>query len=96
MTASVCVLLATMMAVGIRWPELHQAIVTVKNTPVYISPVTVGPSLYTLAEGQTVALCEAHGDFVLVKTSDGHRGWVKRADVSQVIVATPRMQISFT
>ena len=78
MTASVCVFLATMLAVGIRWSELHRAIVTVKNTPVYISPVTVGQPLYTLGEGQAVALRNAHGEFVLVETSDGHRGWVKR------------------
>ncbi len=96
MTASVCVLLATMSAVGIRWSELSQAIVTVKNTPVYISPVTVGQPLYTLAEGQAVALCKAYGDFMLVETSDGHRGWVKRADVNQVIPTTPEAQITAT
>ena len=64
MTASACVLLATTLAVGIRWSQLRQAIVTVKNTPVYISPVTVGQPLYTLAEGQAVALRNAHGEFV--------------------------------
>ena len=52
MTASVCVLLATMLAVGFRWSELQRAIVTVKNTPVYIAPVAVGQPLFTLAEGQ--------------------------------------------
>ncbi len=95
MAASVSVLLATMLAVGIRWSELHRAIVTVKNTPVYISPVTVGQPLYTLAAGQAVALRKAHGEFVLVETSDGHRGWVKRADVSPLIPATPKAQIAY-
>jgi tetratricopeptide (TPR) repeat protein len=95
-TASACVLLATIFSVGLRWSELNQAIVTVKNTPVYISPVTVAQPLYTLAEGQTVILHEAHGDFVLLETSDGHRGWVKRADVSRLIPETHGPQIAST
>ena len=88
MMASVCVLLAAMLAVGIRWSELREAIVTVKNTPVYISPVTVAQPLYTLAEGQAVAVQKPHGEFVLVETSDGHRGWVKSADVSPLMPVT--------
>jgi tetratricopeptide (TPR) repeat protein len=88
MTASACVLLAATLTVGLRWSQLREAIITVKNTPVYISPVTDGQPLYTLAEGQAVALRNAHGEFVLVETSDGHRGWVKRADVSPLIAAT--------
>ena len=94
MTASVCVLLATMLAVGFRWSELQRAIVTVKNTPVYIAPVTVGQPLFTLAEGQAVALCKAHGEFVLLETSDGHRGWVNRANVSSLIPATHETQLA--
>jgi len=96
MMASVCVLLAAMLAVGIRWSELREAIVTVKNTPVYISPVTVAQPLYTLAEGQAVALGQPHGDFVLVETGDGHRGWVKRADVSPIVPPAQEAQIAHT
>jgi tetratricopeptide (TPR) repeat protein len=95
-TASACVLLATILSVGLRWSELNQAIVTVKNTPVYISPVTVAQPLYTLAEGQTVVLHEPHGDFMLIETNDGHRGWVKRADVSRLIPAVHEAQIAST
>jgi hypothetical protein len=80
--------------VGIRWSELREAIVTVKNAPVYISPVTVAQPLYTLAEGQAVALGQDHGEFVLVETSDGHRGWVKRADVSPLIPPAQEAQIA--
>jgi tetratricopeptide (TPR) repeat protein len=94
MIASVCVLLATISAVGIRWPELSQAIVTEKNTPVYISPITIGQPLYTLAEGQTITLCKAYGEFMLVETSDGHRGWVKCADVSPLIATKLEKQIA--
>lgn len=93
-TASVCVLLATVLALGIRWSDLRQAIVTVKNTPVYISPVTIGQPLYTLAEGQAVALGKTHGEFVLVEMSDGHRGWVKRADLSLLIPPAHEAQIA--
>jgi tetratricopeptide (TPR) repeat protein len=96
MAASCCVLVATMLAVGIRWPELNQAIVIVKNTPVYISPVTVGQPLYTLGEGQTVAMQNPHGEFVLIETSDGHRGWVKLSDVRPLIPATHAAWIAFT
>ncbi len=96
MTAAACVLLATVLAVGIRWSDLRKAIVIVKNTPVYISPVTVAQPLYTLAEGQTVVLGQAHGEFMLVETSDGHRGWVKRADISRLIPGTHEAQIAST
>jgi tetratricopeptide (TPR) repeat protein len=87
MAAATCVLLASTLAVVLQLPELNQAIVTVKNSPVYISPVTVGQPLYTLAEGQNVAVRNAYGDFILVEASDGHRGWVKSADVSALIPA---------
>jgi len=93
-TASACVLLATILAVGIQWSDLREAIVTVKDTPVYISPVTVAQPLYTLAEGQAVKLCQAHGEFMLVETSDGHRGWVKRADVTPLIPAAHEAQFA--
>ena len=87
MTASVCVLLATMLAVGFRWAELQRAIVTVKDAPAYIAPVTVGQPLFTLADGQGVELGKTHGEFVLLETGDGHRGWVNRANVSPLIPA---------
>jgi hypothetical protein len=96
MAIATCVLLATTSAVVLQWPELNQAIVTVKNTSVYISPVTVGQPLYTLAEGQTVAIRNAYGDFILVETSDGHRGWVKSADVSQIIPTRHEVTIAST
>ena len=94
MAASVCLLLATMSAIGLRWPELHRAIVTVKNAPVYIAPVTVGQPLFTLAEGQAVSLRKAHGEFVLLETSDGHRGWVNRANVSSLMPAAHETQLA--
>jgi len=96
MIASVCLLLATILAVGLRWSELSQAVVTVKNTSVYISPVTVGQPLYNLAEGQTVAVCKTHGDFVLVEMSDGHRGWVKRGDISRLMPSVHETRIAST
>ena len=95
MTASVGVLLAILAAVNLQWPVLCRAIVTVKNTPVYIAPVTVGQPLYTLAEGQPVALGKAHGGFVLVETGDGHRGWVRHTDVSRLIPTTQEAQLTY-
>jgi hypothetical protein len=88
MITSACVLLISVLALSVRWPELNQAIVTVKNAPVYIAPVTVGQPLYTLAEGQTVTIRGPHGEFTLVETSDGHRGWVKTADIGRIFVST--------
>jgi hypothetical protein len=85
MIASTCVLLATVLAMGMRWSELSQAVVTAKNTSVYISPVTVGQPLYAVAEGQTVEVVKTHGDFLLVEMNDGHRGWIKRAVISRLI-----------
>jgi len=96
MAFAACVLLATASAVVLQSPELNQAIVIVKNTPVYISPVTVGQPLYTLAEGQNIAIRNAYSDFILVETTDGHRGWVKRADVSPLIPARHDVTIAST
>ena len=88
MMTSACVLLTSVPAVSVRWAELNQAIVTVKNAPVYIAPVTVGQPLYTLAEGQTVTVHGPHGEFTLVETGDGHRGWVKTADIGRIFVSS--------
>ena len=96
MIASTCVLLATIGAVGLRWSKFGEAIVTVKNTPVYIAPVTGGQPLYTLAEGQTVAVRNTHGEFALVEMADGHSGWVKSADVSRLIPTAPEMHAAST
>jgi tetratricopeptide (TPR) repeat protein len=92
MVASTCILAAVLLAVGMRWSELSQAIITVKNTPMYISPVSIGQPLYTLAEGQTVALRKAYGEFLLVETTDGHRGWVKHADITPLIATKNEAQ----
>ena len=88
MTASVCVLIAAVCAASIQWPEMGQAIVTAKNTHMYISPVTVGQPLLTLAEGQSVTPRKEHGEFAFIETADGQRGWVKRENVSRLIPAT--------
>jgi tetratricopeptide (TPR) repeat protein len=96
MAIATCALLAITSALVLQLPELNQAIVTVKNSPIYISPVTVGQPLYTLGEGQTVAVRNAYGDFILVETSDGHRGWVKRADVSQLVPTRHDVMIAST
>ncbi len=96
MIASTCVLLATVLAMGMRWSELSQAVVTAKNTSVYISPVTVGHPLYAVAEGQTVEVVKTHGDFLLVEMNDGHRGWIKRADISRLIPSGHETQVAST
>ena len=79
---------------GIRSSELQRAIVTVKNTPVYIAPVAVGQPLCTLAEGQAVVLGKGHGEFVLLESSDGHRGWVKRANLTSLLPSINETQFA--
>jgi hypothetical protein len=70
-------------------PKIHEAVVIGAGTPIRATPVPMGDPLQQLAEAETVAVTQAHEDFVLVRTASGRRGWVARADLADVVPQSP-------
>ena len=82
---AVLAVLATVGTVG-RMPDMHRGVIVSKEAPARLSPVTVVPAEFVLRAGETVTLKRAHGQFVLVATSQGREGWVSRDLVEPVVV----------
>jgi hypothetical protein len=68
----------------VLWPLLHEGVVISGATPVRVSPVPMGDSLFLLAEAETVRITAEHEGFFLVQTRAGRTGWVSRANVAPV------------
>jgi hypothetical protein len=67
------------------WPRMHEAVVLINKTPARVSPVPMGGTAFVLPEAEIVSITAAYGDFVLIRTRDGHAGWVARANISAVV-----------
>jgi hypothetical protein len=86
-----CVLLGVSMiglavANGIAlWPVLHEGVVISAATPVRVSPVPMGDSLFELTEADTVKITAEHEGFWLIQTRAGRTGWVSRSNVAPVV-----------
>lgn len=70
-------------------PKAHEAVVIAATTPIRATPVPMGDPLLQLSEAETVTITAGHEDFVLVRTASGHRGWVARADLADVVPRSP-------
>ena len=79
------VLLFSISALAVRWPELHRAIVTAPQTPARVSPVTVVQPLFALRAGEPVILKKTHGQFALIANGQGQQGWVPRDAVARIV-----------
>jgi hypothetical protein len=81
----VCMLSLTV-ANGIAlWPILHEGVVITGATPVRVSPVPMGDSLFVLPEAETVKIAAEHEGFWLIQTGAGRTGWVSRSNVASVV-----------
>jgi hypothetical protein len=81
----VCMLSLTV-ANGIAlWPILHEGVVITGATPVRVSPVPMGDSLFVLLEAETVKIAAEHEGFWLIQTGAGRTGWVSRSNVASVV-----------
>jgi tetratricopeptide (TPR) repeat protein len=69
----------------VLWPRLHEAVVITGATPVRVSPVPMGDSLFLLPEAETVRMAAEYEGFVLVKTRAGRTGWVSSASLAPVL-----------
>jgi hypothetical protein len=67
------------------WPLLHEGVVITGGTPVRVSPVPMGGSLFSLPEAETVRITAEHEGFFLVQTRAGRTGWVSRSNVAPVV-----------
>jgi hypothetical protein len=67
------------------WPRMHAAVVLIDKTPARVSPVPMGDTAFVLPEAETVTITAAYGDFILIRTRDGHSGWVARANIGAVV-----------
>ncbi|MGO9949140.1 MAG: hypothetical protein ACLPWG_20120 [Steroidobacteraceae bacterium] len=71
----------------VLWPKLHEGVVITGATPVRVSPVPMGDTLFVLPEAETVGMVAEHESFVLVRTRTGRTGWVSRANLAAVVAA---------
>jgi tetratricopeptide (TPR) repeat protein len=67
------------------WPILHEGIVISAATPVRVSPVPMGDSLFVLSEADTVKITAEHEGFWLIQARTGRTGWVSRSSVAPVV-----------
>ena len=74
-------------ALTIRWPELDRAVVLAPDTPAHIAPAEAAGVLFKLPAGETIHARQAHGGFLLVRTGDGHSGWVSDTQVAKVMAS---------
>jgi hypothetical protein len=85
MLLGICMLSLTA-ANGIAlWPILHEGVVITGETPVRVSPVPMGDSLFVLPEAETVRITAEHEGFLLIQTGAGRTGWVSRSSVAPVV-----------
>jgi hypothetical protein len=82
---AVFVLVAAVIALGIRWPDLHRAVVIAPEAVAGIAPVTVAQPMFKLRAGEVVTLKQIHGAFARIENHVGHEGWVKASDIERVI-----------
>ena len=67
------------------WPLLHDGVIISASTPARVSPVPMGESLFTLAEGERVRIAAQHEGFSLVHTRTGRSGWVADSNLAPII-----------
>jgi tetratricopeptide (TPR) repeat protein len=82
-------LLAVASAFAIRWPDFDRAIVVTANAPARIAPASAAATLFALKAGEPVTAAKTHGQFILIRTSDGRSGWVNRNEIGRVFNAQP-------
>jgi tetratricopeptide (TPR) repeat protein len=72
-------------AAGVRWPDLHRAVVIASEATAGVSPVTVAQPVFKLRAGEIVTLQQAHDGFARIRNQAGHEGWVKLGEIAHII-----------
>ncbi|MGH7070079.1 MAG: tetratricopeptide repeat protein [Acetobacteraceae bacterium] len=67
------------------WPRTQEAVVLVDRTAAHVAPASMADTAFVLREAQSVRMMGKYGNFILVRTTGGHSGWVARADIAAVV-----------
>jgi tetratricopeptide (TPR) repeat protein len=66
-------------------PRGRAAVVVGEAALVFNEPARSGDVLFSLREGEIVAVEDARGKWLLVSDSEGHQGWARTSEVREVI-----------
>jgi hypothetical protein len=75
-------------AAALCWSDLYRAVVQ-EPTALHVAPAASAAASGTLREGEVVWIQDRYGGFELVRTGDGHSGWVSMASAIAVRAAHP-------
>jgi hypothetical protein len=75
---------ASLFNAAATFPVLSE-LVALQPAPASVSPVAGADPLFTIPAATTVRLLDRHGDFELIRDSQGHEGWVASGDLAAVI-----------
>lgn len=75
-------------AAALCWSDLYRAVVQ-EPTALHVAPAASAATSGSLREGEVVWIQDRYGGFELVRTGDGHSGWVGAATAIAVRVAHP-------
>ena len=75
-------------AAALCWSDLYRAVVQ-EPTALHVAPAASAATSGSLREGEVVWIQDRYGGFKLVRTGDGHSGWVGAATAIAVRVAHP-------
>jgi hypothetical protein len=74
-------------ALGVRWPELHRAVVTASNPTARIAPAENAAPTFAPKPGDVVRAEKTYGHFVQVRSNDGNTGWMLATEIENIIPA---------
>ena len=75
-------------AAALCWSDLYRAVV-VDAATLHLAPAQSAAASGTLREGDVVWIERRYAGFDLVRTADGHNGWVSNAEAVPVRVSRP-------
>jgi len=78
-------LCAALAAMVLASGPLREAVVTDKNALALISPFPSAQVVFSPSPGETVTIQEAHNEFLFVKDSAGHTGWISKTQITPII-----------
>ena len=87
MLGSAVTLAAVVTTLAFRWPELDRAVILTSNTPARIAPAEAAGVSFKLPAGEIVHAEKTHGAFMLVRTAEGHSGWVSELQVARIMAS---------
>jgi tetratricopeptide (TPR) repeat protein len=76
-------------AAALCWSDLYRAVVVQGPAIMHLAPAASAAASGSLREGEVVWLQDQYADFNLVRTADGHNGWVGADTAVPVRVSRP-------